>query len=74
MGRAEGRERKGERGSGRKKRVGKGKGGLDLDLCHSRGPPVPSYATVWDRQTDRGSDGMITASLNVSDRPTVGWA
>jgi len=53
MGRAEGKERKGERGSGGKKRVGKGEGGLDLDLCHSRGPQflvTPLYGT--DRQTE----------------------
>jgi len=59
MGRAEGRERKGERGSGRKKRVGKGKGGLDLDLCP--GAPqflvTPLYGT--DRQRIRRDDHSI---------------
>ena len=59
MGRAEGKERKGERGSGRKKRVGKGEGGLDLDLCP--GAPqflvTPLYGT--DRQRIRRDDHSI---------------
>ena len=53
-GKAEGRERKGERGSGRKKRVGKGKGGLDLDLC----PGAPQFLVTPLYGTDRQTEGQ----------------